>query len=316
MKVAIIGAGPAGMSCANALVSFGLEPVVIERASHVGGIQRANFHPNLWMLGMPGETGIEVTERLERHYFDLPIVTHLKAEILAVSPTERGFMLELAGSEGVDALEVDALVLATGSQPRSSPELDALASQSARVIIGPLSDTIRDGIRDSRVLILGGGDNAFDHALYLAERGNRVTVCARRAFSARHQFQAACAARPDIELRTQCEPDLLSADAHGISMRRDETTEDYDWLLAMFGYTPATGLLGRFAPAIRPRLAASGHIHVEHGQRTTVPGIYAAGDVTDSIQPSVPTAIAEGLAAAKALELDQARRQIQPKAIL
>ena len=46
MIVAILGAGPAGMSCANACLSFGLTPVVIERGPHLGGAQRDNFHPN------------------------------------------------------------------------------------------------------------------------------------------------------------------------------------------------------------------------------------------------------------------------------
>lgn len=320
MKVAIIGAGPAGMSCANALLSFGLTPVVIERAGHVGGIQRTNFHPNLWMLGMPGETGIEITERLARHYFELPIATHLKADILAVDKDGTGFRLRLATGEGMQELAVAALVLATGSQPRTTPELSALASQTDRAIIGPLSETIRDGIRASRVLILGGGDNAFDHALFLAERGNRVTVCARREFSARRQFRTACAERPEIELRRACAPvglSLLLADGPdqgraapraggpgGISVAWDGRTETYDWLLAMYGYVPNTGILEHFEPGIQPRLANTGHIHVERGQRTSVAGIYAAGDVTDCIQPSVPTAIAQGLAAARAVEQD------------
>jgi thioredoxin reductase len=304
MKVAVIGAGPAGMSCANALLSFGLEPIVIERAGHVGGIQRVNFHPNLWMLGMPGETGIEITERLARHYFELPLVTRLRADIRSVTKDGSGFRLSLHDAEGEHTLTVASLVLCTGSQPRSTPKLDALAAQSGRVIVGPLNDRIRDGIRNRRVLILGGGDNALDHALYLAERGNRVTVCARREFSARRQFRTACGARPEIELRRNCIPDALTASDSGITMARSGSTEDYDWLLVMFGYVPSTDILERFAPALRPRLAASGHVHVEHGQRTTVPGLYAAGDVTDCIQPSVPTAIAQGLAAAKAVELD------------
>jgi thioredoxin reductase len=304
MKVAVIGAGPAGMSCANALLSFGLEPVVIERADHVGGIQRANFHPNLWMLGMPGETGIEITERLANHYFELPIVTRLKADIDAVKKVEEGFQIQVTDTEGEHTLTVSAIVLCTGSQPRSTAELDALANHTDRVIVGPLSDTIRDGIHDSRVLILGGGDNAFDHALYLAERGNRVTLCARGEFSARRQFQSACAARPEVELRRGCATGALALADDGISTTRDG--QRYDWLLAMFGYVPGVALLERFEPEIRPRLTASGHIHVEHGQRTSATGIYAAGDVTDSLQPSVPTAIAQGLAAAKAVELDQA----------
>ena len=304
MKVAVIGAGPAGMSCANALLSFGLTPVVIERADHVGGIQRGNFHPNLWMLGMPGETGIEITERLSRHYFELPIATHLKASVLAVARGEAGFKLRLATKAGDDALAVAALVLATGSQPRATPALAALAERSGRVIIGPLSETIRDGIRASRVLILGGGDNALDHALFLAERGNRVTVCARREFSARRQFQAACAGRPEIELRRGSTPTGLATHPEGISALWNGESERYDWLLVMYGYDPDTRILERFEPGIRPRLTDAGHIHVERGQRTTVPGLYAAGDVTDCVQPSVPTAIAQGLAAAKAVEQD------------
>lgn len=304
MKIAVIGAGPAGMSSANALLSFGLEPVVIERADHVGGIQRANFHANLWMLGMPGETGIEITERLAKHYFELPIVTYLKADILAVTRQGTGFHLALSTREGARTLDVAALVLATGSQPRATPALAALARQTGRVIVGPLSETIRDGIRASRVLVLGGGDNALDHALFLAERGNRVTVCARRDYSARRQFQSACAERTEIELRRSCTPTGVSVRAETVSVVLDGTTETYDWLLVMYGYDPDTGILEHFEPVIRPRLTESGHIHVERGQRTSVPGLYAAGDVTDCVQPSVPTAIAQGLAAAKAVEQD------------
>lgn len=305
MKVAVIGAGPAGMSCANALLSFGLEPVVIERTGHVGGIQRANFHPNLWMLGMPGETGIGITERLARHYFELPISTRLNAEILAVAGIPGDFRLRLRDREGERTLHTGAIILATGSQPRSTPELDALAQASDRVIIGPLNETIRESIRDSRVLILGGGDNAFDHALYLAERDNRATVCARKGFSARRQFQGACAARTEIELRRDCSPTDIELSGKRILVHWDGKSETYGWLLAMFGYLPSTGLLERFEPAVRPQLTGAGHIHVDHGQRTSVPGVYAAGDVTDCIQPSVPTAIAQGLAAAKAVEMDR-----------
>jgi len=305
MKVAVIGAGPAGMSCANALLSFGLEPVVIERAAQVGGIQRANFHPNLWMLGIPGETGCQITERLARHYFDLPVTTLMNTRLLAVTRAGTAFNLRLAGPEGESEQVVAALVLATGSRPRATPELEALGRHSRRVVIGPLNDRIRDEVRNARVLILGGGDNALDHALFLAERGNRVTVYARSRFSARRQFQGACDACTGIELVSGQAPTALAADDDGIKAAWPDRKERYDWLLVMYGYRPNNDLLDVFEPAIRPTLTASGHIHVDRRQQTTVPGIYAAGDITDSIQPSVPTAIAQGLAAAKAIEQDQ-----------
>jgi thioredoxin reductase len=200
------------MSCANACLSFGLTPVVIERGDHAGGAQRANFHPNLWMLGAPGESGETMTRRMAEHYTSLPVQTRYRTEVAHVEGKGEGFNLTFMAHVGSahggspDPLRAHAIVLATGMRPRATPELEQLAGASRGVIIGPLSDTIRDGIRDARVLILGGGDNALDHALFLAERGNRVVVCARRAFSARAGFLASCARRPEIELRAGSAP--------------------------------------------------------------------------------------------------------------
>lgn len=306
MKVAILGAGPAGMSCANACLSYGLEPVVIEASDHVGGTQRSNFHPNLWLLGHPEETGEAMTQRLAAHFLALPVKLYRATQVLAVEPAGDGFMLRLATPEGEASEQVRAIVLATGMRPRATPELERLAAQSPRVIIGPLSTAIRDEIHDARVLILGGGDNALDHALFLAERGNSVRVCTRARFSARRPFQAACAARPEIELKDHCIPSRLAVEDGRIVAEWGRVRVRYDWLLVMYGYRPNTDVLERFAKTIRPALTASGHVHVDTWQRTSVPGLYAAGDLTDSPQPSVATAIAQGLAAAKAIERDLA----------
>lgn len=306
MPVVILGAGPAGMSCANALITFGLDPVVVERGPHPGGAQRANFHPNLWYLGAPGETGQGMTERLVAHFQTLPASLLLNARVRRVWARERRFSVELDGQEGPQTLDVRAVVLATGTQPRATPELHALAGRSARVIIGALSLSIRDHIRHARVLILGGGDNALDHALFLAERGNQVEVHTRREFSARAQFQAACANREGIRLHAFSAPASIEATEDGIraGWRDDASARGFDWLLVMYGYQANVDVLECFAPDIRPGLTETGYIHVDNWQRTSVPGVYAAGDVTDCPQPSVPTAIAQGLTAARAIERD------------
>ncbi len=304
MIVAILGAGPAGMSCANACLSFGLTPVVIERGDHLGGAQRGNFHPNLWMLGFPGETGEQMTQRLAEHYRDLPVTTHYRAEVTQVRRGADCFHLTLSGSEGTSTLEARAIVLATGTRPRATAELEQLAATCPRAIIGPLSSTIRDDIRDTDVLILGGGDNALDHALFLAERGNRAVVCTRAALSARRPFIAACQARDEIELRTHCPlPRLACGDGH-VMATWPEQVRAFDWLLVMYGYLPNSDVVRVFDPAIRPALTGDGYLHVDAWQRCSVPGIYAAGDVTDTPQPSVPTAMAQGLTAARAVEKD------------
>lgn len=305
MRVAILGAGPAGMSCANACLSFGLTPVVIERSDHVGGAQRSNFHPNLWLLGSPSESGQELTRRLVAHYTELEATTLLGTRLEGLEKNDGGFILHLHTPQGHRDMAAGALVIASGMRPHATPELVALAQASPRVIIGPLNDTIRDDVRDADVLILGGGDNALDHALFLAERGNRIRVCTRGAFSGREALMAACRQRREIELRPHCQPEHLSADEHGVTAQwGGPETGHHDWLLVMYGYKPNTEVVESFTPALRPERGPSGHLHVNTWQRTTVPGIYAAGDVTDNVQPAIPTAIAQGLAAAKAIERD------------
>ncbi len=316
MEVAIIGAGPSGMSCANALLAFGLTPIVIERSDHVGGAQRTNFHPNLWLLGAPEETGMQMTERLRRHFEELPIQLLLGCELRHVRRIDNRFELDLSGPSGMQTLLVDAIVLATGMRPRVTPELLALAATNPHVIVGPLSTKIRDDIRDSRVLILGGGDNALDHALFLAERGNSVQVCTRGQFSARRQFREACTAQAGIALHSDCRAARLRLDGERIAATVAGEPAQFDWLLVMYGYAPNTEVIECFERDIRPRRLKSGHIVANLWQRSSSLGIYAAGDITDSPQPSVATAIAQGLAAARAVERDLHRDdEDQPSAV-
>jgi len=302
MIVAILGAGPAGMSCANACLSFGLTPVVIERGDHLGGAQRGNFHPNLWMLGFPGETGEAMTQRLAEHYRELPVLTHYRTQVSSVVRRSAGFHLALSGLD--TPLQANAVVLATGTRPRGTPELEQLASTCRRVIIGPLSHAIRDHIRGAKVLILGGGDNALDHALFLAERGNHAVVCTRAGLSARRPFIESCLLHGDIDLRTNCPAPRLSCADDQVVANWPGRERTFDWVLVMYGYLPNTDVLKAFDPAIRPMLTDTGYLHIDAWQRCSVPGIYAAGDVTDTPQPSVPTAMAQGLTAARAVEKD------------
>jgi thioredoxin reductase len=287
--------------------------VVIERGDHVGGAQRSNFHPNLWLLGSPSESGQELTRRLVAHYAELEATTLLGTRLEGLEKNDGGLILHLHTPEGRRDLTANALVLASGMRPHATPELAALAQASPRVIIGPLNDTIRDHVREADVLILGGGDNALDHALFLAERGSRIRVCTRGEFSGREALMAACRKREEIVLSEQCRPERLEADETGVTAHwADAEPRHYDWLLVMYGYKPNTEVVETFAPTLRPSRAPSGHLHVDTWQRTTVPGIYAAGDVTDNVQPAIPTAIAQGLAAAKAIERDWKAGRLAP----
>lgn len=302
MLIAILGAGPAGMSCANACLSFGLSPVVIEKSRQLGGAQRDNFHANLWLLGYPEESGEAMTQRLATHYLALPAITHFKTRVRQVQTQPHGFRLALSGLS--TPLDADAIVIATGTRPRGTPELDKLAMTCPRIIIGPLSHAIRDEIRDARVLILGGGDNALDHALFLARQGNQVEVRTRGRITARKPFIESCLLDPHINLRGDSLAPRISGDAAGVVAHWPGREKAFDWVLVMYGYLPNSDVLEAFAPELRPTLTESGYLQVDAWQRTNVPRLYAAGDITDTPQPSVPTAMAQGLVAARAAEKD------------
>lgn len=305
MQTVIIGAGPAGLSCANALMSFGIQPALVERSGHIGGAQRANFHPNLWLLGAPPEeSGRELTARIAAHFETLPIAIYRDTEVRAVSRELDQWRIDLVTPEEDLTVLASTLVLATGTQPRSNAPLQAAAQQSPRVHIGPLTEAERDAWWQRRVLVLGGGDNALDHALLLAGQGCTVTVCARGRLSARAQFVARCAAHPQIHLRERCAAELLGVDGDQARLTLDGQPAEFDAVLVLWGYAPCLAVLDAFAPELRPVLEASGHIRVDRWQRTSVSHLYACGDVTDTPQPSVAVAVAQGLTAARAIERD------------
>lgn len=309
MYPVILGAGPAGLSCANALLSFGLHPIVIELGSAIGGAQRANFHPNLWLLGTPPEeSGRAMTTRIAQHFASLPIAVYRNTALLAMNGTPGRLELELQTPEENLHLLASELVIATGTRPRSSVAIDILATESNRVHIGPLDETTRNRYHGARVLILGGGDNALDHARLLGAQDCEVEVCARSHFGARPHFLSTVSRESLIQLHEHCIPTQLIATTNGIEARFGSACEPFDALIVLWGYQPNSEVIQRFAPHLRPICLSSGHIDTDRWQRSSVGTLYAAGDVTDTPQPSVAVAVAQGLTAARAIEQDQRAR--------
>ncbi len=303
MHALILGAGPAGLSCANALHSFGLAAIVIEHGSEIGGAQRANFHPNLWLLGAPpNEPGHVMTARMAQHFATLPIALYRQTELVAVRGEPGRFEVDLLSPDEPLTLVVPTLVIATGTRPRSTPTLQALAEQTSAVYIGPLTEAARNQLTECRVLILGGGDNAFDHARMLAEQGCAVTVCARGRFNARPHFIADCANTPSIRLHEHCGEVPLAATQTGVLADPGQGFEAFDAVVCLWGYQPNSEIVQRFEPSLRPHRLPAGHIDTDRWQRTSVAHLYAIGDVTDTAQPSVAVAVAQGLTAARAIE--------------
>lgn len=303
MNIAVIGGGPAGMSCALWLKNFGYRAVMLEAESALGGLQRYNFHDNPWVLGLASFNGVGLAQHLVEHFRTLSLPSYLGCGIRTINRIGSGFSLMLDCVENT-ALEVSGIVIATGTRPRAVPGFLELGKLTDRIIIGPTSFKIKNGIQNSRVLILGGGDNAFDHALYLNQFANAITVCARAAFIARPDFIRRAVAEPAVTLHPDCDVDTIMLQDEELLVQFDGHVEPYDYVLVMYGYTPNSEFLANSELSIRPQTDQAGFVTVDRWQRTSVERIYAAGDVTGSQHPCVSTAIGQGAVAAKAISMD------------
>lgn len=303
MNIAIIGGGPAGMSCALWLANFGYRPIMIEADSALGGLQRYNFHDNPWLLGLPGFNGVALADHLVEHFRSLALQSYIGCGIRAINRAGSAFSIALDCTER-STIEASGIVIATGTRPRAVPGFHELRKLTDRIIIGPTSFLIRSGIRNSRVLILGGGDNAFDHALYLSSYANDISVCTRGAFTARPDFIRRAVDDPAIALHPDCKVKSITLDPDGLKVQYEDQSQAYDFVLVMYGFAPNSEFLTSADAHARPLTDREGFIQVDRWQRTNIERIYAAGDITAAQHPCVATAIAQGAVAAKAISMD------------
>jgi thioredoxin reductase len=297
--VPIIGGGPAGMSCALWLKNFGLRPVIIERADALGGMARRNPYPNPWLLGWPQTRGRDQAEAFARHLAQVEIETRLNARPERLSRTAGGFALELAGAA---PLASPALVIATGTTFRGEEWLDAVPNARAlaahgRVHIGAVVAGEPDAPLKGRIAIVGGGDNAFEVAHFLAERGEKVTILMRGG-APRAQPRLVAQLGQRAAVRTGCTVAALDAAGDALALRlADGTRIDADHVVLLLGYRPNTDMpwLGDLDLA----KDEAGYLQVDGNMETSCPLVFAVGDVVNPAHPCVATALASGTMAAR-----------------
>lgn len=293
------------MSAALWLKHLGIAPRIIEAGPSLGGQLRRNWHANPWVLGFPGSTGTALAECFTSHVVSESIAVSTDTAIMDLQRLPSGgFRLTLNGDT---LMETRALLWCTGSRIRTDETLRALpgyeqAKASGHIHFGaPEHEWIR-ARKGERVVVMGGGDNAFEHALFLADAGAEVTLLMRSPPHAQAAFQHRVAKRPEIALLTP--QSLLGFDraGKGLLLRLKDAALPCHHLLCMFGYAPNTELPVRCLPGLR--VDGKHHLLASSECRTDIPGFYAAGDVVSGTLPSIPTALAAGAVAAKTIEQD------------
>ena len=299
-KVMILGSGPAGYTAAVYAARANLDPVLITGMAQGGQLMTTTEVDN-WPADVNGVQGPELMQRFQEHAerFKTRIVFD---HIGKVDLSRRPFTL--TGDSG--EYTCDALIIATGA----SAKYLGLPSEEAFMGRGVSACATCDGFfyRDQDVCVIGGGNTAVEEALYLANIARKVTLVHRR-----DKFRAEPilvdklmerVAAGKIELKTFFTLDEVLGDASGVTGIRIRHTGD--------GHTEDIALQGCFiAIGHAPNTEIfQGQLEMENGYivtqgglkgfatQTSVPGVFAAGDVQDHVYRQAITSAGTGCMAA------------------
>ncbi|XLY89231.1 thioredoxin-disulfide reductase [Ectopseudomonas mendocina] len=302
-RVIILGSGPAGYSAAVYAARANLKPLLIT-GIQAGGQLTTTTEVDNWPGDPHGLTGPVLMQRMQEHAerFETEIVfDHINAVDLAGKP----FTLVGDGA----TYHCDALIIATGASARYL----GLPSEEAFMGRGVSACATCDGFfyRGREVAVVGGGNTAVEEALYLANIARKVTLVHRRnAFRAEKILQNKLqerVAEGRIELQLNAEVDEVLGDASGVTgVLLKQYGGAYrelkvDGLFVAIGHTPNTSLFeGQLA-------LKDGYLVVNGGREgnataTNIPGVFAAGDVADSVYRQAITSAGAGCMAALDVE--------------
>jgi thioredoxin reductase (NADPH) len=296
-KLIIIGSGPAGYTAAIYAARAMLEPVLIA-GFEAGGQLMITTDVENYPGFAEAVQGPWLMEQMKAQA--VQVGTHMVADhIVRVELGRRPF--RLFGDSG-EAYVCDALVIATGAKAKW---LDLPSEQKFRGY-GVSACATCDGFfyRGKDVVVVGGGNSAVEEALYLSHLAAKVTVVHRRAeFRAERILQERLSKRPNVEIIWDHAVDEIhgAEDPPGVThlSLKDVRTGAVRSLpthgvFVAIGHAPASGL---FAGQLD--IKPNGYIRTApDSTATSVPGVFAAGDVTDDVYRQAVTAAGQGCMAA------------------
>jgi thioredoxin reductase (NADPH) len=299
-KVIILGSGPAGYSAAVYAARANLEPVLIT-GMQMGGQLTTTTDVDNWPGDVEGLQGPDLMERMRRHAerFNTEIIfDHVNMVELGHRP------FTLTGDSGV--YTCDALIIATGA----SAQYLGLPSEEAFMGKGVSACATCDGFfyRNQKVAVIGGGNTAVEEALYLANIAAEVTLVHRRdSLRAEKILQDKLFEKEkngNINIKWFHVLDEVLGDDSGVTGMRirnvqDDVTTDIEeqGVFIAIGHKPNTDI---FAGQLEMH---NGYIAIKSGlagdaTATSVPGVFAAGDVADQVYRQAVTSAGFGCMAA------------------
>jgi thioredoxin reductase (NADPH) len=296
-RLIVLGSGPAGYTAAIYAARAGLQPIVIQGIQPGGQLTTTTDVENYpgFRNVIQGPWLMEEMQAQAEHVGTKIVWDH----IAEVDLSRRPFVLK--GDSGT-LYHADALVIATGAQAKwlNLPSEEHMKGRGASAC------ATCDGFfyRGKRVAVIGGGNTAVEEALYLTNHSHDVTLIHRRdSLRAEKILQDRLFANPHIKIIWDSEvtefvgggePEALI----GLDIKNRLTGEvsriDVEGAFVAIGHKPATELFDG-----QLKLDSDGYLEVETGTtKTSIPGVFACGDVMDKIYRQAVTAAGTGCMAA------------------
>jgi thioredoxin reductase (NADPH) len=299
-RLLILGSGPAGYTAAVYAARANLSPVVITGLAQGGQLMTTTDVDN-WPADAMGVQGPELMERFQKHAerFNTEIIfDHIHTVSLSDKP------ITMIGDQGT--YTCDALIIATGA----SAQYLGLPSEEAFMGKGVSACATCDGFfyKGEDVAVIGGGNTAVEEALYLSNIARQVTLVHRReTFRSEKILIDKLMERVEngnVRLELNCVLDEVLGDNSGVTGMRikntqDNSTKDLDLhgVFIAIGHKPNTDI---FQGQLEMK---NGYIITHCGNEgnataTSIPGVFAAGDVQDHIYRQAVTSASTGCMAA------------------
>ena len=294
--VIIIGAGPAGLSTAFWCDELGLDTLVLEQAEQIGGQLHRVYNPIGNYLGLKTQNGAELLELFAKDVDDAEFDLWTGTNITSVDL--KAHRISLQSGENLQSI---AIVIATGVRPRQ------LGVPGENEFVG--KGMIESGARDRQlfagqdVCVVGGGDAAVENALLLAEVCPTVTLVHRgKKLRARRELAERLQPNNCITVFTESVLTRIIGDetVQAVEIQRKEGLKPFQLavrgVLIRIGVEPNTELFRE-----QLETGEKGFIAVNSQQETKTPMVFAVGDVSNPVAPTISGATGAGATAAKVI---------------
>jgi thioredoxin reductase (NADPH) len=299
--VAVVGAGPAGLAAAVYASSEGLRALVVEREA-IGGQAGSSSLIRNYLGFSKGVSGAELAQRAYQQAWVFGTSFLLMREVVELRSDGQAWSLRTA--DGAE-LRAGAVVLASGVSYRRLQNPELVALEGAGVFYGA-SATEAKALAGQRVFVIGGGNSAGQAAMHLARWAERVTLVVRGpslAASMSSYLREAIAAAANVEVMLEAE--VVGGEGDGklerLALRGptgSAATVDADALFVLIGARPGTEWLPEEIGRDEWGYVLTGRDIPVDGDRgmheTSLPGVFAVGDVRSGSVKRVASAVGEG----------------------